>query len=105
MEIRGKTKITFDRINEPVKKWGMSSLSLVAFIAVMLIVVAILLFIHVISAVIFICIYIFSFLKYSKWLIKNKKKGINNPFLDNLEYLGTPKYYEQNLDYKNIYKK
>lgn len=105
MEIRGKKKITFDRINEPVRKWGLSSLSLVAFVFVLILVTAILLFINIVIAILFMILYVYSILKYSKWLIENQKKGLDNPLTDKLEYLSISKYYEQSLNHKSIYEK
>lgn len=104
MSIKGTRKNSIDRVNEPVLKWGFTSLTLVFIVFIMLLVAMILFFaVNKIIALLFIIGYIYGILRVSKWNLENQKKGLSNPMADKLEYMSIDKYYEQNLDHKSIY--
>jgi hypothetical protein len=105
MDVRSTKKTTLERINDPVRKWGFSSINLVVIVFSMLLISLILFYISKIAVIIFITAYVYFIGKISKWMRENQKKGLMNPISDKIEFLSMNKYYEQKLDYKKIYEK
>ena len=102
-EIRGTSKKTTDRVNEPVRKWGFPSFTL-AFILVGFmisgLVLGILLGIYV---VLYLLLYAFFVVRLSRYMEANRKRGIENPIGDRLEFGSMSKQIKQNIDFKAIY--
>lgn len=104
-EIRGTNKKTCDSINESVKKWGFSSFTL-AFILVGFMVSGLIVGFFVgIYVIIYLALFLFVVVQLSKYMIKNQKKGIENPLTDRLVYGTITKRYKQSIDFKQAYER
>lgn len=103
-ELRGLIKINIDRINTPVKKWGVSSLFIAGSMSFILIFGIIIGWMIGLYAIPFILTLFIAFVKFCQWNIKEIKEGNDNPFNDRMDYLGVPRRIKENINWLEILK-
>lgn len=106
MELRGTSnKRTLDTVNEGVKKMGFSSRELVSIILGGLISSLLVFFISKLLVIVYLGLYVWLFLKASKFFKACQKKGINSPLQYQLDRLSRTDSYEQEGDFYEYLKR
>jgi hypothetical protein len=97
------TKHTVDWVNEPVKKWGLPSITLAMILLGFFGSGMILFFLLGVYVIVYLIVYAFLVVRISNWMISENKRGISAPLLDRMEYGIAPKSISQNIDFKQVY--